>query len=987
MGLSESQDNSSHGARTPLAAEFAATRRAAATTNEPRLPAINFSCSDGIIRVDLGKDTAYTPAERARLKICAQQIRVNFYVHPFPVLATGYDAFSYALHGYISLAVEGKFPDILRQLHPDFPETQIQDATATLELNKVDGFRDGNDLSVRIEDRTKDLDFNDRAAMAALVEKYRRAVAIADHEVQKTGGTVTIKPIGEFGLMIAKILGELSRVSNSNQSGEQFIKRANQPLSQGRFFCSEAGTRFKSIEQFRNDLFAPRAQTGENASNLPPRFEDRATCRVFLKELAKFVDPAFRNNAGRGRREAQFLLIDPASRLINDSVSTAKKISDGLNTLATTLENEFPNSRTWAANLETVRTRLETFVHSLEARTYPLFHNDDLKNPEYVRIVAQCLRGDAGELEYNDDVHTPHKPLIVGRFISDEHGRRLWLFDSQVTPEVRALVEHVFRVRPEATLADWLCVLKPTEPLTHDHHPPGYVKDFGDEEDNSYLACFGAAGGDEYREVFREDAFAPSTWLRRNTTRVKQLLKKFVPDELTNFVHTFKDWQSILYNRVLQLADPESYMPIPAFKRAFNFLTRPLLGGKRIDLLNRGTMPFEQIAAILKKLGPIAVTNFITQRPVLSLRELLMGSLGPNYVPYFMRSIGVSESFSDALGAHGKTSLYERKAIHLYGTHVASWIAAYVNGNYATDLTESKKRAAVDELLDCWTTSFTSAYHNVVKGGFSTKDARDAYTSMKATLTRQGKTLPPEFDLTQHLSISEHLATKKPHQISRLADLIRLEAESMLRKYELLMQPPKKTNPSCEIKQSLINTIYALVSNHYATGQAHKVEQLIDMRRIRFSQFDLQARDWLLSLAGACLRLLETSERAERSEHDSFLQQVKILKHAALNPHSNEEKFLNDVAQLRSALNLDNSSTKQFYRALQGLHALWSSSEDGATQEQIRIAVAEASGNMIKFEAAVPVLEDTEFREQRAHFPDLSTLNMPEQPQRPAPHS
>jgi hypothetical protein len=966
------------------------------------LPVNEYNYSNGVISLELGRNKAFTSEQLDRLKIRVPQIRVNYYPGPIPLVATGYDPLRYYHHGDVNEVVEAEYVEMMRQLFPSCADEFLNSAVAGLKDQQVAGFLDSKDFSVRIEDRTQqrankaeNFNIKDRAAMAALVEKYRIAIAIADHEARKTGGKVFIEPLGNFGMMIAKMLYELPRVNQSNQYGAQFIRNSSLPLPQGRFFCSKAGTRFKSLGLFRKDLFSPLPPTNPKAPDLPPRYEDRTTCHAFLKSLAQFVDPSVRNDSGRGRREAQFLLIDPGSRFINESVSLAQKISKDILNLADTLASQFPDQCAWADNLSIVRTQIENFIQSLEKQTDPIVHRDDFNNLEYVQIVAQCLRGDANQLEFGDDVHTPHIPLKAGRLITDENGNRSWQPDPDATPEVGNLVEHVFKVFPEALHADWFCVLKPTEPLTHDHHHHTFVKTLGDEPDDSYLVCFGRPGEQETREVFRRDPFSEASWLRRDTERVRSLLQEFTPEELTSIVHLLKKWQSTLYNQVGQSTDNQDdesgdpdFLPIPDFELHDDYLNRPLIDGKRIDLLNRGTMPFEQISAILRELAPIAVTNFIAQRPVLLQRELLMGAFKPkSATPSFLRSIGISDSFSDALGTEGKGSSYERNGVTLYGTLVASWIASYLHGSHAIDLTDHEKGAATEALLNVWTDSFTTAYLNVQRTGFSTDEVRSEYSSMKATLAEHGRELPKEFDITRNLHISEHLATKQPSEITLFANSIRTEAMSELKTYGDWLIPPDAITPSQETTQSLIETITALRVNHSATTRLKTVKKLLCSNLPHFAQFQLQHRDSLLSLANVCLWLSEISGKTDSIDYGTRHQRASVLYKAALDPrNSNQDIFADVVAGLQPALYLPRSSAKRFYTSIQGLHALWFSTTDDTTRKLLNDAVMEASGTLMRFRATIPVLEDTLIGSNGTPVIDFLELKMPDQKQSPTSH-
>ena len=120
-----------------------------------KLPVNEYSCSDGIVSLDLGRNKAFTPEQLDRLKIRVPQIRVNYYPGPIPLVATGYDPLRYYHHGDVNEAVEAEYVEMMRKLFPSCTEAFLNSAVAGLKDQQVAGFLDGKDFSVRIEDKTQ----------------------------------------------------------------------------------------------------------------------------------------------------------------------------------------------------------------------------------------------------------------------------------------------------------------------------------------------------------------------------------------------------------------------------------------------------------------------------------------------------------------------------------------------------------------------------------------------------------------------------------------------------------------------------------------------------------------------------------------------------------------------------------------------------------------------------------------------------------------
>lgn len=810
----------------------------------------------------------------------------------------------------------------------------IQDGT-------VAGFQIGDGISVRLEG----IPLTDQVRREKILAQYRLAIRMAECAAMRTGGKVTVYPCGRDGLQIAMMLGELHRVDASNREGVQFIKRSTRIVpGSGLFLCSLNGERYKTITQLRKDLFEPdRCQ--DPAMDSPARYETREACLSFLQSLIKIIDPDLRNPTGQ-TREAQLLFVDPETQKVRESRMFDHTVRKNLQFLHDYLAEHF-NQDVWPLQKDEIRRRISSFIDSLLVDCHPIAHVDDPSNQNQVALYAALLRGEGCDINLVEGHDTPETPVNLGRFVTEENGQRHFRYSDGVDDATRRAAEDIFRLYPRALESAWFCMCVPTRRLTEDFHLPGYRQAFGDPEDKSVIVLFGTPGGDQYEVVTRVGPFNPDSWKDRRSERVIELLKKFTPNVLTELVHFAKGWQVRLYNRLLQGAGMEGFNPkagrdIPPFESDGCVETRRYILGKRLDRIRRDTLTMEQVKAFLRLLGPVSVANFLAQRPVFPLREILLVESDAARVPSVIMPIGTSETFCGSVCSGISSQTYRSNIAPLYGAHIASWIVAFEYGSCGHSLSEPEKLDCAKELIEIWGRSFLTSYKRAVAERIDISNQFDGIRSLECQLIASYGEIPTEFSLAQHLPLTERLMDLNEHEIKNVANTLSKCAGAYLLKFRQLLKPPDNFTDYSKVDE-LNQVILGVISDHLLT-RLDRLSGFIDGWEIDFSRFSIQERIWLWNLVDVCVWFSEMTD-----DKELLKDIVQKLFAAAVGNNGSVSTVIQVTEGLEPPMRPGLARVEKFYAAVQGLTYRCLTETDPERRNEYIIAVKIASFNLLNF--------------------------------------
>lgn len=893
---------------------------------------------------------------RRRAERAGTDIRANFYNGPLQILAIGHDYSRYGMHILIHSAVK----DILQKAVADGKLLQglsTDEQAEIIDYPYVAGFV-SETLKIRIEDRPTDWVPGDRKGFRDICEKYRKAISMAENYCSEHGGTFSISFCEKdyFSLAITKTLGVLHKVNQEAEDGEQYIKKSRQYLPEGTFFDTKRGTRYKTIEQFQNDLFGGNPNFSNQPEENFPRYRNREACLRYLYSLAELMHPSCRNNDGK--REAQFLLLHPDSNRMISEAESRGKYELRLHVIADRLAKHLYTQEAWIEHIDEVESVLKVFIHNLKNNCASIMHSDNFKDGEWIDIMSSILNGSIelhkDKLGLGGGFHTPLEAIHTGEFVTAQDGTRHYKYCDGLSQSYKDVIERVFESFPQAHNADWFCVCRPQIPLTQDDLPPAVIKKFRNYEDDSLVVLFGRIDEEETRLVVRHDPYSIETWNDRHTSMVTRLRSELSPEELTDLVHRFKDWQAKLFNNLLQVASRNQSPHLPPFEIHGNYLIRNFLDGKVCSRMNRNELSYKTISAVMRLLGPICASYYIAQRTSLAFHELLLDGIDDRKSPLSLLPIGLSETFCTQQPSPRD---YNEDAASLYGAHVASWISSFLHGKHAAHLPPHVKAKAAKKLLARWSQSFKDSLSALAESASSLgfNEVQKDYEKLDKVFRLQGKKLPKDFNLCEFIPFSQKLLDAIPEEIDHIVDSFRLNAKDFLEIFDEFMEVPR-SGTKFEEKERLNAAIYSILNNHLSTKYASSVERLLYNRIVDFQSCSLVECESLLTLADITTRLIEIIGPNQRLH-----TKTKILLDVGQKEGISVKDFCSAVRSLPSDIRLSHYQAERFYHALNGLRSCYIQAKTKDERSRIIYYAKAVTFGLIDLSSLQGSEEDDEF--------------------------
>ncbi len=838
-------------------------------------------------------------------------------------------------------SVHGALKDFL-SLNPHKARGINSDSLAD---HQIAAFVDGPNISIRIEDARKcfnrlrvamgtagELE-SGRDALFRIVSRYRRAIDVALDAVGKSRGEVVLLVGGdspedtECRLNVAKLLGELHRV-RAEAPGATRVEFVASHLESPRwgnyYYRKEQGTRYISLEQL---------------AGLAEHVEERA---IFVEGINQ-VSQWLKNRNRQGTQEAVLLLVDETgTALIKDSPSE-RLVKEQISKLA-----EFANQTplaSWTEAISDLRQRLAEAVRLMREGTHPDFTSDDLQNPRYIELVTNILRGHSSKMPLGAGFSTPLKAVDVGCFRRDAEGAKI--FDIATTDAVQREVVDWCLSNPElpGMRADWLGLLVPLISLTPDYHPARIARSLLPQNERNFIVLTGVAGEFEHKLVVRENPYSAAHLTRVNSARLSKMKAQYSSEQLADAALEAMDAQFALINGLWDSLEPAvlngvkgalgtSRMCVPPFipiqlsslYRRGDFLERPFIEGQRLDLLNRLEMSPDQMEFALRWIGKIMAVNFLAQRPAFSLHELL--SVNPTSDPQsgYIRSIGASESFCNAINVKSVEQAIEKAAI-LYGTHLATWLMSLRFGSYGdalpADNTVDEKLIKValqafEEGFRQIATEAPQRFHPIV-------EKVRADTVAKHELMRR----IPELDMSKNVLLTERLLKLNSVRQSKLLESIaRVARETCECIGRVCADLPEFGDEDGGLRsviqrgrESLIDRAYSFVENHLSGDRFSVVQDVLGGRLVDFSRYSLQERTWLLTVLDVELWMTEVGDDEERTP-------LWLVASSS----GTEHEFLECVRERFSHACLSEKQAREFYDSVHGLEREFSEAPERKLQ-------------------------------------------------------
>jgi hypothetical protein len=828
-------------------------------------------------------------------------------------------------HGALSLA--------LREHLCENPHLAAGVDLKTLPEYQVAAFIDGPNILIRIEDsqayfeklanasqQGEGVD-TARDALFQQVGRYRRAIDVALKATEEKGGEVLLLAGGfssedqQARLKIAKILGEVHRVHEEHVSTRSKFVAANLTETRwGRYYYrKEQGTRYISVEHL--------AALGKH---IP-------TNRAIFVEGIETVSEWLRTRNKQGAREGVLLLIDKSgSSLLKNSV-VERPLKEQLGAIA--MLAQITPKEEWEAKVPEISKLFGEAIATFQAATHKDFRRDDPLNPRYVEVVANILRGRADNLPLGAGFSTPLKAVDVGRFVRGANGSKHFHMTTG-DPVQREIVNWLLREdSPIGERADWLCLCEPEIALTPDYHPARVARSLLPQDERNFIVFMGVAGEEERRFVIRQNPYSASHWDSIDSERLDSVKSLFssvqLADASLEAIGMQYELINALYGSLEQgikessreaspLPSGES-LAVPTFapiqvspeRRRGDFFLRPLIDGERLDLINRFEMSPEQMQYGLDWIGKLMVVHFLAQRPAFSLHELLSVSepKGGGYI----RSIGVSESFCNAMNVTDVGEMLEKEAI-LYGTHLATWIMSLRFGAYGDSLATTNDSDL--RLIASCLHSFEWAYSQIIRQSPTTfVPIANQVTLAARTPAALLKELP-ELDVARNIPRTLQLLNLPTSERAAFLQSIQANALEMCDRMARMCAEPSNgsaldAEEACRLRNQraqLIDRIYSLVGNHLSGDSFYSARGVLSGSVIDFGYYSLEERAWLLTVIDVELWLTAVHDDVESHPLWCFASES-----------GTDKDFLDIVRKGFWHACLSEKRAKDFYEAVHGL--------------------------------------------------------------------
>lgn len=868
--------------------------------------------------------------------------RANFYIGDLKIVALGNDIFNLTNHGEISARVITEVENGVLQgsLHsPLTGESLAED----LRQNSIAGYIEQGDLKIRIEEFPTNSPEPIQEIFRNWVERYRIAIKLADAYISKFGGSLTLLPLDDFGLAIAKALDELDRVSQLPLGGEKGIQKKSQLVHGSIFLNSDAGTQYKTILQFERDLFEVGLMGQDGPPEMYPRYSNRAACIDYLEKLSTIMSPSHRNRVGR--RQAQFLLLHPTTEQVLTEHETKGKFELQLGVLATKLQQNYPSQDAWSSNKEGIERDLRAFIASLRSVSAPTSHGDYHDNQHFTEILNSILSSAkstiSGRLKLGDEFHTQLDAKKIGVRERLPNGQRLLRLDPHLTPHERGAINLILEKYPNVAATDWFSMCVPHTALTEEPLTAKAIRQFETYSDDSLVFLFGSIGQRETRIVVRTDPYRPSSWPLRKTARVEQLLTQFAPEELTEMVHRIKSWQSRLLNSFLNITSDRRSGTLPPFEVYKDYLFREYLDGKVAGLLARNELPEDVIHQILHQLGWVCATYFIAQRPALSFRELLIDGLETKQREISLLPIGLSETFCNLRAAHQRRDDFVQDSASLYGAHVASWISSFTHGLHCKGLGKSERKSIRNRLLNVWRNSFIESLTRAAGHRELLQAVGDECRSMVEEMRRPSREIPVEFDLRTTLPLSQWILKQSKYSLEDIADSFYRHGKHYSKLFDSAVAGEIGRVPSEHFEERNAAS-YQLLNNNLFTDEAWMLEPILDNRLIPIRSFPVEIQGWLITYADTLIKI----NRIIRGDKN-LRQKARDLLLRPLDSGYTVENYRLDMKSFPASIRLSDSEADRFHASVRGLVAAYTTAQDENFGRKLKFSVARLSSKLL----------------------------------------
>lgn len=876
--------------------------------------------SGGFLLLDLNYNCEVPEAILTNTERLGERTLINFYTGPLKILAIGSNASEYGIH----IRINEKVQELVKQSNqasPVLPGVTSSELNTIMQAPYVAGFRYGPNILVRIEDKPEWWRNGDEVGYLKLCERYREAVEMAKCYAHSRGGTVQIQVGDDFGISITKTINALHLVSREQHSDERFLKRSRQYLPEGTFYYSLRGTRYKSIEQFERDLFGTKPIMSDLPEECFPRYKNRDACLSYLSKASVLMHPSRRNQASSNKREAQFLLLHPGTETLVSEDDSKGKYEILLGTLHKQLANLSSSQEDWITNIDKAESLLRRFSKQLKDHCALIGHTDDYNNPRWIEIVSSILNGSSelhiDKIALGNSFHTPLEALDAVFSEVDSNGVRRYALRADLPTSQREIIGKALQLHPEAHRAHWFTVCQPKIPLTEVELTPSEIKKYEDYEDDSLVILYGSIHDKETRLVARTDPFHEETWRARRTDKVAELLRNFSPSELTSLAHRFKNWQSVLFNRLLHASSQGESRALPPFEVRGKHLIREFLDGKVCSRMDRNKLPFETISEVMRLLGPVCASYYLAQRPTFAFHELLLDGTETSGGKLSLLPIGTSETFCNRRIIRQTPPRYREDAASLYGAHVASWIASFLHGRDAAHLNLYERKMAQNELLSIWGNSFRDSLLAATRADLGLEEIRRDYQGLIKEFHLTGRDIPSDFNFLTFLPFTKKLLASSASEIDHTVEGFMLNAKDFSEVFNRLIGPPNDGS-SFEERERLNIAIYSILNNHLNTEYAKRVERFLYNRIVDLDRCSISERECLINLFNVTTRLSEIVGTS-RGLHQS----AQALVEAALKEGVSAKEFCSTIKTLPSNIRLSHAQAESFYTAIRGLASIY----------------------------------------------------------------
>jgi AraC-like DNA-binding protein len=648
------------------------------------------------------------------------------------------------------------------------------------------------------------------------------------------------------------------------------------------------------------------------------KYYAKATDSEVSHEKLKVIADALRPDAS-GKRHVSFLI----SHSLDSHQGSDANLEATLIKIAHDAEEK--------AHKDTLATELTTLAKQLRKFSDPKLIKIDLSDDRFVEAMYEVLQGSADHAGLGADFSTALKALPTGRSAYNQDGTLEFQVDPEATKETIAFVDWIlknFKAIGLDNSPDYICVLEPQVPLTHDRDTSNAIIDLGRIEPRAWVVVCGTLGSQQIRLVVRDNMYSPATWDKRDTKIVSDMIQRLGGEasgklKLSQIAGRFRHHQYELLRlfarelgdnpNLVSFAEPyrQISLNVGGSDDQLNFEWRPFINGVRMDKEDLSKWSLNSFKSMLEIDGRVMVLAYLGQFAQLNLSDYVVASRSEDKVtPLAVTHLSASGSFCDSLGCKDLKG-YIGLSSRVLANHIASWVQDCMHRpQIQSDLAGTDRKETMLKLINTAIDSFERALGAIID---QEQTEINQYMAQIRSEFEQLKDLPDPVNLPKFLDLTQSLLEMTVPERRLFANQVRTETVQICEILDGLVSSaegeyPQQLDPELlESSRSCIEAGANLLCGHVSDERRYGlILNYLKAAPERFNKLSIKEREWCTTAQDLFLRCAELSftqvecvaiiKLCRLSNGDSELYHKLTITYPKLN------LSLHSVAMLREAI-------------------------------------------------------------------------------------